>query len=59
MLLQDDYVISYESRKIIDHENKYATNDLELETIIHALKMWGHYFIGRKFLLKTENIYLK
>ena len=32
---------------------------LELATIIHALKMWRHYLMGRKFLLKTDNMSLK
>ena len=39
VLLQEDYVISYESRKLKIHERNYATHDLELATIIHALKM--------------------
>ena len=33
--------------------------DLVLAAIIHALKMWMHYLIRRKFLLKTENTSLK
>ena len=38
VLLQEDYVIRYESRKLKIHERNYATHDLELATIIHALK---------------------
>ena len=30
-----------------------------LAAIIHALKMWRHYLMGRKFLLKTDNMSLK
>ena len=37
----------------------YVTHDLELVSIIHALKMWRHYLIGRKFLLMSDNISLK
>ena len=59
MLLQEDYVISYESRKLKIHERNYVTHDLELATIIHALKMWRHYLIGRKFTLMLDNISLK
>ena len=40
VLLQDNYVVAYESRKLKDHEKNYATHDLELYTIIHTLKMW-------------------
>jgi len=49
VLMQEGHVVGYESRKLNNHENKYATHDLELATIIHALKMWTHYLIGRKF----------
>ena len=34
-------------------------HDLELETIIHALKMLGNYLMGSKFLIKTDNMSLK
>ena len=34
-------------------------HDLELATIIHALRVWRHYLMGRKFLLKTDNMSLK
>ena len=33
-------------------------HDLELVAIIHALNMWRHYLMGRKFLLKTDNMSL-
>ena len=39
VLMQDNYMICYESRKMKENENNYATNDLELAAIIHALKM--------------------
>jgi hypothetical protein len=28
---------------------------LELAVVIHALKMWQHYLMGRKFMLLTDN----
>jgi hypothetical protein len=40
VLMQENYVVAYESRKLKEHENNYATHDLELVAIIHALKMW-------------------
>lgn len=54
-LMQEGKVISYESRKLKEHEQKYSAYDLELTTIIHALKMWRHYLMGRKFLLLTDH----
>jgi hypothetical protein len=57
--MQDGYVISYESWKLKCHEENYAHHDLEFTAIVHALKMWKHYLLGKKFLLKTNNVSLK
>ena len=58
-LLQKDHAICYELWKLKEHEQNYPMHDLELATIIHVLKMWRHYLMGRKFLLKTNNMSLK
>eukprot|EP00253_Pinus_taeda_P004218 PITA_04218 len=55
VLMQEGKVIAYESRKLKEHEQKYSAYDMELTTAIHALKMWRHYLIGRKFLLMTDH----
>eukprot|EP00253_Pinus_taeda_P017918 PITA_17918 len=55
VLMQEGKVIAYESRKLKEHEQKYSAYDLELTTVIHALKMWRHYLVGRKFLLMTDH----
>ena len=39
VLMQDNHVVCYESRKLKDHEKNYATHELELAAIVHALKM--------------------
>jgi hypothetical protein len=49
VLTQKDHAVCYEFKKLKEHEMNYATCDIELETIIHALKMWRHYFMERKF----------
>ena len=58
VLLQEDYVMSYESRKLKEHEQNYATHDLELAVMIHALRMWSHYLIGSKihFNVRQQNL---
>ena len=58
-LLQNDHMIYYELRKLKKHEQNFPTHDLELASIIHALRMWRHYLMGRKFLMKTDNMNLK
>jgi hypothetical protein len=40
VLSQNGHVVCYESRKLKEHERLYATHDLELAAIVHALKMW-------------------
>jgi hypothetical protein len=55
VLTQEGHVIYYESRKLKEHESNYVTHDLELAVVIHALKMWRHYIMGRRFLLLTNN----
>ena len=42
-----------------EHEVNYVTHDLELAAIVHALKMWRHYLLGRKFLLMTDHCVLQ
>ena len=59
VLTQDGHVIAYESRKLKIHEKNYATYDLELAVVIHALKMWRHQLIGITFILMTHNKGLK
>ena len=59
VLLQNNHTIYYESWKLKEHEKNYPTHDLELATIVHALRMWRNYLMGRKFLLKTEHMSIK
>jgi hypothetical protein len=59
VLSQKDRVVCYESRKLKEHERNYATHDLELAAIVHALKMWIHYLMGRRFELRTDHCGLK
>ena len=37
VLTQQGHVITYESRKLKTHENNYATYDLEMAIVIHAM----------------------
>jgi hypothetical protein len=59
VLTQKDHVVCYESQKLKEHERNYATHDLELTTIVHALKMWRHCLTGGIFELRTCNYDLK
>jgi hypothetical protein len=59
VLSQEGFVICYESRKLKEHERNYATQDLELASIIHALRKWRHYLMGRRFELRIDHNGLK
>jgi hypothetical protein len=52
VLIQDGKVIAYGSRQLKKHERNYPTHDLELATVVYALKSWMHYLYG-----KTCDIY--
>jgi hypothetical protein len=56
---QNGHVIGYESNNLKEHERNYSTDDLELDAIVHVLRMWRHYLKGNKFELRTEHIGLK
>jgi hypothetical protein len=59
ILSQNGFVICYESMKLKDHERSYATHDLELAAIVHALRKWRHYLMGKRFELRTDHNGLK
>jgi hypothetical protein len=59
VLSQNRFVICYESRKLKEHERNYATHDLELAAIVHALRKWRHYLMGKRFELRTDHNGLK
>ena len=59
VLMQDGHVIAYASRQLIPHEKNYPTHDLELATIVHALKVWRHYLYGETFHIFTDHKSLK
>jgi hypothetical protein len=55
VLMQGGSVVCYESQNLNEREVNYVTHDLELASIVHALKMWRHYLLGRKFVLMTDH----
>jgi hypothetical protein len=59
VLMQEGRVIAYASRQLHRHEEHYPTHDLELATVVHALKIWRHYMLGNTFHLYTDHKSLK
>jgi hypothetical protein len=53
--MQDGKVVSNASRQLRKHEENYPTHDLELATIVHALKIWRHYLIGHRCEIYSDH----
>jgi len=54
VLMQDNHMVSYEFRKLKELERNYVIHDLKLVVAMHALKMWHHYLMGRRFILMMD-----
>jgi hypothetical protein len=59
VLMQEGRVIFYEYIKLNENEINYVTHDIELVAIVHALKMWRNYLLGRRFVLMTDHCGLR
>ena len=46
VLMQSEKVMAYSSRRLKNHKRSYPTHDMELATIVFALKIWRHYLYG-------------
>jgi hypothetical protein len=53
--MQDGHVVLYASWKLRKHETHYPTHDLELAAVVHALKIWRHYLMGKRCELYTDH----
>jgi hypothetical protein len=59
VLMQEGQVVCYASRQLRKHEENYPTHDLELATVMHALKIWRHYLIGHRYEIYSDQKSLK
>jgi hypothetical protein len=59
VLLQGGRVAAYASRQLKKHETNYPTHDLELTSVVHALKTWRHYLMGKRCEVFTDHKSLK
>ncbi|GKC92215.1 putative reverse transcriptase domain-containing protein [Tanacetum coccineum] len=55
VLMQREKVIAYASRQLKIHEKNYITHDLELGSVVFALKIWRHYLYGTKCTVFTDH----
>jgi hypothetical protein len=59
VLMQDSHMVAYASRQLRKHEAHYPTHDLELAIVVHALKIWRHYLMGKRCELYMDHKSLK
>jgi hypothetical protein len=57
--MQDGHVVAYASRQLRKHKEKYPTHDLELAVVVHALKIWRYYIIGKRCQVYSDHKSLK
>ena len=51
--------MAYTSSQLRSHEENYPTHDLELATIVFALKIWSCYLYGVKYEVFSDHKSLK
>nr|GEX56368.1 putative reverse transcriptase domain-containing protein [Tanacetum cinerariifolium] len=54
VLMQREKVIAYASRQLKVHEQNYTTHDLELGSVVFALKIWRQYLYGTRCTVFTD-----
>ena len=59
VLMQCGRMVAYPSTKLKACEKNYPTHDLELATIVFALKIWRYYLYGKKFKVYSDHKSLK
>jgi hypothetical protein len=57
--MQVGRVVAYASRQLRKHQVNYPTHDLELADVVHAIKIWKHYLMGKMCELYTDHKSLK
>ena len=53
--MQSGRVVAYGSKQLKNHEQNYLTHDLELATIVFALKIRRHYLYGEQFKVFSDH----
>jgi hypothetical protein len=59
ILMQDGLVVDHALRELRKHEEHYPTHDSELAGIVHDLKIWRQYLIGKICEIYSDHKSLK
>ena len=55
VLMQDGWVVAYESRILRGPDKTIQVYEKELLAVIHALQSWKHYLLGADFVVQTDH----
>ena len=55
VLLQEGHPVTYESHKLSEAKRRYMAQEKEMLAVIHYLRVWCHYLLGSKFVVKIDN----
>lgn len=55
MLSQEGNPIAFFSEKLNESKKKYSSYDLEMYSMVQALKKWRHYLLPKEFVVYTDN----
>jgi hypothetical protein len=56
VLMQARHMVAYASWQLRKHEVHYLTHNLELATVVHALKIWRHYLMGKGSYIRITRV---
>jgi hypothetical protein len=59
VLMQDGRMVAYDSWQLRKHEVIFLIHELELAAVVHTLKVWRHYLMGKRCELYTDHKSLK
>ena len=59
VLMQSERVVAYGSHQLKNHEQNYPTHNMELATVVFALKIWRHYLYGKQFEMYSDQKSIK
>lgn len=48
--MNEGHVVTFESQKHKDYELNYLAHELDLEALVHALVLWRHFLLDRRFI---------
>lgn len=59
VLMQEGHPIAFISKALAPKHLGLSTYEIELLAVVYAVHKWGHYLLGRHFVIRTDHLSLK